>query len=163
MQLNGKKPTHCLFKLLSGWLSFKQTRNHHGCLSWKIRKYGGIFLSRNPHKTVHFSPPGTFIKVNKLKGQTPLCRDHTNNYPSSQYNQGNFKLGRPCPPPPFSLRKQREETMKKKITVLSSFNEKSTDQLGSRGEVVASGQIFKDDVKGFSSNSDICFMEMSEW
>jgi hypothetical protein len=53
-----------------------------------------------------------------------------------------------------------KETLRKKITVLSSFNEKSTDKLGSRVEVVASGQIFKDDVKGFSSTSE---REMVFW
>ncbi len=55
--------------------------------------------------------------------------------------------------------------------VTSSLNETSTDQLGNRVVVrlrgvspplppflqQADGQIFKDDVNGFSSISDICF------
>ena len=65
--------------------------------------------------------------------------------------------------------------MKQKIMVTSSLHEISPDQLGNRvlcwwegkellhppptlSIQVASGQIFKDDVNGFSSTSDICFM-----
>jgi hypothetical protein len=53
-----------------------------------------------------------------------------------------------------------KETLRKKIT--ASFYEKCTDKLESRVEVVVSGQIFKDNVKGFSSNSDIWLMDLSK-
>ncbi len=61
----------------------------------------------------------------------------------------------------------------KRMMVMSSFNKISTDQLGKRVMVEkgrcyssrphlclqqASGYIIKDDVNGFSSTSDICFM-----
>jgi hypothetical protein len=61
------------------------------------------------------------------------------------------------------------ETPRRRITFTSSLNELSTDQLGNRvgdeGEAVlrpflqqASRQILQDDVNGFSSTSDICFI-----
>jgi hypothetical protein len=66
-----------------------------------------------------------------------------------------------------------KETPRRRITVTSSLNGISTDQLGNRGVVVggggyyarphpflqqASGQIFKYDVNDFFSTSVICFM-----
>jgi hypothetical protein len=62
-----------------------------------------------------------------------------------------------------------KETLRRKITVTSSFNEVFTDQMGNRvavrgrGDVTlsasfykqASGQRFKDDVNGFSSTANI--------
>jgi hypothetical protein len=60
-----------------------------------------------------------------------------------------------------------KETHRRRITVTSSLNQISTDQLGKWGGggspphpflQQAFGQIFKDVVNGFSSPSDICFM-----
>ncbi len=71
--------------------------------------------------------------------------------------------------------------LRRRITVTSSLNEISTDQLGNRVMVKggwggggvgvnpaayislqqAFGQIFKDDVSGFPSSSDICFMSFT--
>jgi hypothetical protein len=63
-----------------------------------------------------------------------------------------------------------KETPSRRITVTSSLEELSTNQLGNRvvvrggGVTVhpflqqASGKIYKDDVNGLSSTSDICFM-----
>ncbi len=62
-----------------------------------------------------------------------------------------------------------KETPRRRIAVTSSLNEISTDQLGKRVEVrgerrysarphPAAGQIFKDDVIGFSSISDFFFV-----
>jgi hypothetical protein len=53
------------------------------------------------------------------------------------------------------------ETPTRRITVTSSLNRISTDLLQNRVAVrggQAFGQIFKDDVNGFSSTSDISFM-----
>jgi hypothetical protein len=53
------------------------------------------------------------------------------------------------------------ETQTRRITVTSSLNEVSTNQLESRVVVRGRkvfGQIFKDDVNFFSSTSDISFM-----
>ncbi len=66
-----------------------------------------------------------------------------------------------------------KETLRMKITVMSSLNKMDKDQLGNRvvvrGEVFlhppphpflqqASGEIFEDDMNGFSSTADICCM-----
>jgi hypothetical protein len=70
-----------------------------------------------------------------------------------------------------------KETPMRRITATSSLNEISTDQLGNRlgmrGECVtppvphpflqqASGQLFEDDVDGFSSTSEIRFMPAAQ-
>jgi hypothetical protein len=47
--------------------------------------------------------------------------------------------------------RMRRKTPRRRITVTSSLNEISADQR-------ASGQIIKDDVNGFTSTSDMCFM-----
>ncbi len=46
--------------------------------------------------------------------------------------------------------------LRRRITVTSSLNKISTNQLGNRAVTVTSGQIIKND--GFFSSSDICFM-----
>jgi hypothetical protein len=53
-----------------------------------------------------------------------------------------------------------KETPRRRITVTSSLNEISTDQLGNIVvfQQQSSGYIFKDDVNGFSSIWDIFFM-----
>jgi hypothetical protein len=61
-----------------------------------------------------------------------------------------------------------KETPRMRLTVTSSLIEISTDPLGNTEGVrwgsphpflqKTYGQIFKDDVNGFSSTSDICFM-----
>jgi hypothetical protein len=54
-----------------------------------------------------------------------------------------------------------KETHRRRITVTSSLNQISTDQLGNGGgglRPTPSEQIFKDVVNGFSSPSYICFM-----
>ncbi len=55
------------------------------------------------------------------------------------------------------------ETPRRRITVTSSFNESARNGVGVGCTTPyqllqqSSGQIFKDDVNGFSSTSDICF------
>jgi hypothetical protein len=67
-----------------------------------------------------------------------------------------------------------EGNKRRRIMVASSFNEISTNQLatGYIGwridslesiQALASGRIFKDDIGGFSSTLDICFMVLSLW
>jgi hypothetical protein len=67
------------------------------------------------------------------------------------------------------------EIRSRRIIVASSLNKMSTDQLGNRvivrgggvappaRSIAGFGQIFKDDMKGFPSFSDICFMLISDY
>ncbi len=96
-----------------------------------------------------------------IRRNRPLCKADVTGGGNTHF------VGKPCSKSRRKRKTTKKTTPRRRITVTSSLNLISMDQLGDRVEALlrphpflrqASGQIFKDDVNAFSSISDFCFM-----